>query len=134
MTKESELVSTPPSVEELWICRIKVTQLSSWELNDYQLLKKLVLGNSCLIGLSHLRLSGLNELEYVSVQSDCCFGGKGSFQVARCPKLRSLQIGNYSFSDYHVLELEELPSLESIAIGEQCFYEAPLFSLTGLSN
>ena len=49
-----------------------------------------------------------------------------------CPKLKSIQIGNESFSYYHSFELNNLPSLQSMEMGEQSFYWAPLFSLTGL--
>ena len=129
--RESEIVSIPSSTEELWICRLEVTMTPSWELSNLQKLRVLVLGNNCLIGLDHLRLTGLNALERISVHHDCCFGGKGSCCISNCPKLRSIRIGRLAFTDYHSLELEELPALESIEIGEECFYEAPLFSLTG---
>ena len=56
----------------------------------------------------------------------------GDYRIVNCPKLKSIQIGYASFSDYHSFELNDLPSLDSIDIGMYCFYWAPLFSLTGL--
>ena len=56
----------------------------------------------------------------------------GCLRIVNCPKLQSIQVAEYSFSDYHSLELRNLPSLQSIQMGEWCFYEAPLFSLVGL--
>ena len=132
--RESGLTTIPASTEELWICRFDCTKVLSWELSGLQMLRVLVLGNRCLIGLNDLRLNDMDVLERVSVKSDCCFGGKGCFHISKCPKLCCIQIGNCSFPDYQSLELEELPSLESVEIGEQCFYEAPLFSLTGLMD
>lgn len=56
----------------------------------------------------------------------------GCLRIVNCPKLQSIRVGEYSFSDYHSLELRNLPSLQSIQMGEWCFFEAPLFSLVGL--
>ena len=56
----------------------------------------------------------------------------GSYRIVNCPKLKSIQIGNWSFRDYHSFELNNLPSLQSIDMGHRCFYYAPIFSLTGL--
>ena len=56
----------------------------------------------------------------------------GCLRIVNCPKLQSIQVGEYSFADYHALELRNLPSLQSIQMGEWCFFEAPLFSLVGL--
>ena len=56
----------------------------------------------------------------------------GSYRIVNCPKLKSIQIGGWSFHDYHSFELNNLPSLQSIVIGHGCFWYAPSFSLTGL--
>ena len=56
----------------------------------------------------------------------------GSYRIVNCPKLKSIQIGDFSFSDYHSFELNNLPSLQSIDMGNSCFWFAPSFSLTGL--
>ena len=56
----------------------------------------------------------------------------GFFRIVNCPKLKSIQIGGWSFSDYHSFELNNLPSLQSIDMDEYCFSYAPSFSLTGL--
>ena len=56
----------------------------------------------------------------------------GCLRIVNCPKLQSIRVGEYSFSDYHSLELRNLPSLQSSQMGDGCFFEAPLFSLVGL--
>ena len=59
----------------------------------------------------------------------------GSYRIVNCPKLKSIQIGYKSFSDYHSFELNNLPSLQSIDIGGwYCFGYVPSFSLTGLND
>ena len=49
-----------------------------------------------------------------------------------CPKLKSIKMGHESFKEYDSFELKNLPSLQSIEIGEDCFIKATVFSLTGL--
>ena len=38
--------------------------------------------------------------------------------MKNCERLRELKIGRYSFSDYDVCEIENVPSLEVIEMGE----------------
>jgi len=54
------------------------------------------------------------------------------FSPSRFQSLKTLVIGNGLFWSVNRLELNGLPSLQSIAIGYRSFYWAPLFSLTGL--
>ena len=82
-------------------------------------------------------LNGLSELESVvigqkSFRIDTKERSDGSYRIVNCPKLKSIQIGDWSFEDYHSFELNNLPSLQSIDIGSSCFEYAPSFSLTGL--
>ena len=54
------------------------------------------------------------------------------FSPNRFQSLKTLVIGNGLFWSVNRLELNNLPSLQSIAIGDWCFNRAPSFSLTGL--
>ena len=38
--------------------------------------------------------------------------------MKNCPKLKSLKMGRYSFSDYSVIEIENVNALEVIEIGD----------------
>ena len=38
--------------------------------------------------------------------------------MKNCERLRELKMGRYSFSDYDVCEIENVPSLEVIEMGE----------------
>ena len=40
------------------------------------------------------------------------------FHLKNCERLRELKIGGYSFSDYSVCEIENVPSLEVIEMGD----------------
>ena len=40
------------------------------------------------------------------------------FYLKNCPKLKSLKMGRYSFSDYTVIEIENVDALEVIEMGD----------------
>ena len=101
------------------------------------MLKTIVIGNNCFESVRLVELNGLYELEslvigYRSFRISDKEQSDGSCRIVNCPKLRSIQIGQYSFQDYNSFELNNLPSLQSIDIGYWCFRFAPSFSLTGL--
>ena len=96
-----------------------------------------MIGNGCFVNVRVFELDGLSELESVIIGKDSFRisdkeRSDGSCRIVNCPKLKSIQIGSYSFYDYHSFELNNLPSLQSIDIDHECFLYAPLFSLIGL--
>ncbi len=111
--------------------------IASFNISNIGVLKSIVIGDRCFGKVRVFELDGLDELESVVI------GGNsfklnfyerldGSYRVVDCRKLKSIQIGDWSFYDYHSFELNNLPSLQSIDIGYRCFMYAPSFSLTGL--
>ena len=107
-------------------------------------LKRIVIGDDCFERVRLFELNGLIELESVVIGEESitilkdlcgysCFKEvDGCFRIVSCPILKSIQIGDYSFGDYRLFELNNLPSLQSIDIGYCCFYWIPSLSLTGL--
>ena len=107
-------------------------------------LKRIEIGNDSYGDVREFDLEGLSELESVVIgQRSFTYSKEGNdvwkskrsvgdYRIVNCLKLKYLQIGDYSFSDYHSFELNNLPSLQSIDIGKYCFYHAASFSLTGL--
>ena len=100
-------------------------------------LKRIVIGNKCFGMVRVFELDGLGELESVEIGQESFRisdneRNDGSYRIVNCPKLKSIQIGDGSFKDYHSFELNNLPSLQSIDIGGYCFYYAPSFSLTSV--
>ena len=134
----SSLSSTLRNTEVLRIGNNSYSDSSVTELKLSGLvrLKQIVIGDECFRSVRLLELDGLRELESLTI-------GNKSFQIGNqrqidrvcrivnCPKLKSIQIGDDSFSDYHSFELNNLPSLQSIEIGVRCFFWAPSFSLIG---
>ena len=85
-------------------------------------LQVLEVGNECFVNVNEVKLVGLNRLERVVIGYDCFIGSMENnpnrhFYLKDCEKLRELMIGGYSFSDYSVCEIENVPSLEVIEMG-----------------
>ena len=135
----SELAPNPLTVESINITDGLCTSHpgSEFTLKNMTALKSIVIGNECFGSVRSFELDGLNKLEsivigYESFMISNSKRSDGSFRIVNCPKLQSIQIGDWSFRDYQSFELSNLPSLQSIDIGENCFYYAPVFSLTSL--
>ena len=101
-------------------------------------LKRIVVREGCFRMVRVFELNGLDELESVEIGQDSFRISRykerndGSCRIVNCPILKSIQIGDSSFDDYHSFELNNLPSLQTIDIGHRCLYYAPSFSLAGL--
>ena len=116
----------------------------SFNISNNGVLKRIVIGNDCFGKARVFELDGLSELESVVIgQRSFTYAKEGSavlnsrrtdgdYRIVNCTKLKYLQIGDFSFSDYHSFELNNLPSLQSIDISTWCFFNALTFSLTGL--
>lgn len=106
-------------------------------------LKRIDIGDDCFGSIRSLKLTGLIELESVTIGKRCFthatsetqmfveMGSDGTFEITDCPNLKSLQIGDFSFADYHLLEVEILPSLQQVVVGSYAFHWSYLFSLSG---
>ena len=143
----SSLTYSPKSIEVLEIedNSYNHSSVTKLKLSGLNRLRRIVIGSNCFGSVRVFELDGLSELESVVigkksitiVKTDVWYNGvdkrsDGSFRIVNCPKLKSIQIGDCSFADYHSFELNNLPSLQSIDIGRWCFHNAPSFSLTGL--
>ena len=111
--------------------------IMSFKIANKEILKSIVIGDRCFVKVRVFELDGLSELESVVIgQQSFRIGinerNDGSYRIVNCPKLKSIQIGSWSFYDYRSFVLNNLPSLQSIDMGEYCFYWTPSFSLTGL--
>ena len=135
----SSLTSNPQGIEEMRIGnrRYNNGSVTGLKLSGLVRLKRIVIGDECFRKVRVFELDGLGELESMVIgENGFRISGyvrsDGSYRIVNCPKLKSIQIGYDSFHDYHLFELNNLPSLQSIHIGAWCFFLAPSFSLTGL--
>ena len=96
------------------------------DLSKYFNLKNVSIGNECFENQDVLNLTGLHSLERVMIGENSFTKNKYSsgndanrkLYVKNCDALKELKIGNYSFSDYSLIEIENVNSLELIEIGD----------------
>ena len=96
------------------------------DLSKYFNLKNVSIGNECFLYQDVLNLTGLHSLERVMIGENSFTKKKNFFgnnanrklYVKNCDALKELKIGRYSFSDYSLIEIENVNSLELIEIGE----------------
>ena len=96
------------------------------DMSVYRGLKRLEIGDNNFKNMRELRLIGLSELESVEIGVNSFTKQKDSygndpnrhFYLKNCPILKSLKMGRYSFSDYTVIEIENVDGLEVIEIGD----------------
>ena len=89
-------------------------------------LKVFEVGDYSFSFVDEVKLIGLSQLERVMIGKNSFTKKKNSaghdpnrhFYLKDCERLRELKIGRYSFSDYSVCEIENVPSLEVIEMGE----------------
>ena len=100
--------------------------LMELDLSGFVNLRELKVGNECFKNVEEVKLIGLSELESVEIgmnsftkkKNGCGKDPDRHFYLKNCPKLKSLKMGRYSFSDYTVCEIENVDALEVIEIGD----------------
>ena len=97
-----------------------------FDVSGLKWLKSIQIGDDCFENVNEVKLIGVNQLKSVVIGEKCFTKYKNScgndpsrhFQLKNCERLRELKMGRYSFSDYTVCEIENVPSLEVIEMGE----------------
>ena len=100
--------------------------LTHLDLSQQVNMAVLEVGDYSFTFVKEVKLIGLHELERVTIgensftKSKRCIGNtpNGRFYLKNCERLRELKMGRYSFADYSVCEIENVPSLEVIEIGD----------------
>ena len=114
---------------------------SVFDVSGLKWLKSIVIGDECFENVNEVKLMGMNRLERVEIGKNSFTKCKRDwprntyatrhFNLKNCERLRELKMGRYSFADYFVCEIESVPSLEVIEMGElnegsRNFYHASL--------
>ena len=107
---------------------VSQSDFSELDLSRFLQLKSLTVGDHCFSYVNEVKMAGLSELESVEIGMNSFTKFKNTWQITsdpnrhfylkNCPKLKSLKMGRYSFSDYTVIEIENVDALEVIEIGE----------------
>ena len=102
--------------------------------DDYALLdfsrlcmvESIIIGDNCFGSVKTFKIEGLKKLKTIKIGKNSFSktmnrwgnGAWTSFHILNCESLESIEIGEYSFSDFEdEFELKNLPQLQSIQIG-----------------
>ena len=128
MHSVDELNALDSSVETIIVDNTACNDDSFTELNltRFVNLRVFEVGDYSFSYVEEVHLNGLSKLERVMIgdHSFTLSKWKGRydpdrhFYLKNCERLRELKIGCYSFSDYTECEIENVPSLEVIEMGE----------------
>ena len=133
----SQLIQiTPKEIQSIIVNTTSIT-ISNNNCNDkeyiifnfsrFEKLEELIIGNDCFMNVGTFKIDGLNELKSLKIGISSFTKKKNnygddssrSFSILNCDELESIEIGEYSFSDYAgEFELRNLPKLSTIKIGK----------------
>ena len=97
-----------------------------FDFSRFSVVESIEIGNNCFGSVQIFQIDGLNRLKTIKIGNNSFTHKKNddgnneskSFHILNCESLESIQIGEYSFSDYAGdFELKNLPQLQSIHIG-----------------
>ena len=102
-----------------------------FDFSRFSIVESIEIGDDCFGSVQTFKIDGLNRLKTIKIGSNSFTQVKEniwdrknpsnqskSFHILNCESLESIQIGEYSFSDFGgEFELKNLPQLQSIQIG-----------------
>ena len=117
----TEFKSIPLNVEDLWIGRLDITEITDYSFNRFLSLKSFVIGNGIFWEISSFQLDNLLSLQSIDI-GKYCFRDSSSFS------LTGLVVSFESFTD--------LPQLQSVKLGYSAFYDvhSVVFESDGMSG
>ena len=124
LSEENQLLHN--HIEELIVsnCCCNGKEWKEVDLSFLPCLKTLHVGSRCFMCVRKVKLIGMKKLETVSIGESSftmysyCDNMGTRFYLRDCERLRELKMGRRSFSDYSLCEIENVPSLEVIEMGE----------------
>ena len=124
--------------------------LPNWTCNDidytvfdfsrFTRVESIEIGDDCFGSVQTFKIDGLNRLKTIKIgnnsftQEKNSYGDDASksFHILNCESLESIQIGEFSFSDFAGdFELRNLPQLQFIHIGNEAFHYSS-FKIRGI--
>ena len=109
-------------------------------MSAFKLIKSIEIGNDNFFYAKAFLFYDLLKLQHLIVGSNSFTQTKNSygydksksFHILNCESLKSIQIGEYSFSDFGgEFELKNLPQLQSIQIGSYHIFGSVSYSFIG---
>ena len=126
----------------------KDNNIVSFNPSTNVILESIEIGDDCFENVNEFLISGLNELKSLKIginsftkqrNGKIIRDSNQSFSILNCIELESIEIGEYSFSDYSGgFELINLPKLSSIKIGDAGNWSSNFFNssfeIKGMTN
>ena len=97
-----------------------------FDFSRFTRVESIEIGDDCFASVKTFKIEGLNRLKTIKIgnnsftqnKNDARDDSSKSFRILNCESLESIQIGEFSFSDFAgEFELKNLPQLQSIQIG-----------------
>ena len=126
----SQWNSIPTSVNRIIVSSdsLNGSSFTTMDFSTFTSLRMIEIGDECGMYVTSVKITGLNSLKSVRIGKDSFTKKKGSypyernavgvFQLKDCPKVKSLEIGLFSFSSYKQCLIAYVGALESIEMGE----------------
>ena len=126
VTESAKWSDVSLQVTDLEISSNCCNDLNALDLNRFEWLRSIEIADDCFGSVKTFKIDGLNRLKTIKIginsftQKKTSYGRdeSKSFHILNCESLESIEIGEFSFSDYAgEFELKNLPQLQSIQIG-----------------
>ena len=126
VTESTKWSDVSLQVTDLTISSNCCNDLNALDLNRFEWLRSIEIGDECFGSVKTFKIDGLNRLKTIKIGNNSFTQKKNSwgndesksFHILNCESLESIQIGEYSFSDFGGdFELKNCPQLQSIQIG-----------------
>ena len=122
VTESVEWSDVSLQVTDLTISSNCCNDLNALDLNRFEWLRSIEIGDECFESVKTFKIDGLNRLKTIKIGNNSFTQDDDdeskSFHILNCESLEAIQIGEYSFSDFAgEFELRNLPQLQSIQIG-----------------
>ena len=88
------------------------------DLSPMARLRKLDVKDKSLLRVKEVKLVGLHQLEDAHFASYCLSAMEGRFYLKHCERIKRLFVDYGSLVDYSVCEIEDVPSLEELVLGD----------------
>ena len=110
-----------------WICNDENYKI--FDISRFTVLESLDIGNDSFSYVKTFKIDGLRRLRMLKIGQNSftqvkggpwnsCYYKSKSFHILNCESLKSIQIGEFSFTDFAGdFELKNLPRLQSIQFG-----------------
>ena len=108
-----------------------------FDFSRFSIVESIKIGDDCFGSVKTFKIVGLNRLKTIKIGNNSFTQHKN--HILNCESLESIQIGRYSFNDFGGdFELKNLPQLQSIQIGsigrESNNFRNSSFEIRGIFN